>query len=161
MGPGIHNGATTMKKFLLGLLLTLPMAAMAAGYYYECDGGMCERVGVDELPRPDFNPNIGAVEAGTGGRLYFDDNAASASHQIKVGPGRLLRVIASGSTTAVVTFFDDSDGTCSSGQMLPAFTVGSATVWNPNAEIGMDFNNGLCMLVATAADAEISLVYLP
>lgn len=151
-----------MKKFLFGLLLAVaPLVAGAAGYYYECAGGMCERVGVDEMPRPDFNKSIGAVETGAGGRDYFVTNAAIGSTQIKVGAGRLLRVIASGSTTAVVTFYDDADGTCSSGQMLPPFTVGSATVWSPNSEVGIDFSNGLCMLVATAADAEISVVYLP
>lgn len=139
-----------MKKLLalVFCLLAWPVLAIDVGTIYN-------------MPNPGaHNASTGALETGNGGSKTYYPNAAIASHQVLAVPGRLVRVAVTGSTTAIVSFWDDADGTCSSNQFYPPLTVASATVIT-TYEIGADVSAGICMLVATAADAEITVVSLP
>jgi len=107
-----------------------------------------------------YNAALGALEVANGGTPYYGANVAAGSVQVTSGPSRLVRTMWNGSTTAVVSFFDDSDGTCNTLPRTPPFTVPSLTVVTV-IELGMDFANGICMLVATASDAEIAVVSAP
>lgn len=105
------------------------------------------------------NPTLGVAEVGNGGAVYFDDNIAIGSHQVRTGPGRLVRYMSAGSSVATIAFYDDADGTCSSGQMTGVIPL--TTTDGYPAEMGLDFTNGLCVLIAGDALSELTLVLVP
>lgn len=106
------------------------------------------------------NPQLGVEEVAVGGLGYYGANVAAGSVQVTTGVSRLVRAMWNGSTTATVQFFDDATLPCDTTPKTPPFTVASATAVAVT-DFGIDFANGVCMLVGVASDAEIAVVTLP
>lgn len=150
------NDDTFFRAFGVLLIVIVSMWGLSV-----CEDAHAIDVGkIYEMPNPSYhNPTLGVAEVGNGGTVSYYPNMAIASHQVKTGPGRLVRVITYGSSTGTIAFFDDGDGTCSSGQMTAA--IGMTFIDNSPWEMGLDYTNGLCALVASAADSDVTLVTVP
>lgn len=87
------------------------------------------------------NETLQVIETADGGdAAYYSSNG---DKQVKTKPGFVYWVMAASGTNPTVAFYDDADGTCSSGQKTGTIPL---TAGVP-ARIPMRFGTGICITV--------------
>ena len=96
---------------------------------------------------------LGACQTWGGGTTTYYTTAGDK----QLPAGGVVSVFA-GNAGNTVTFYDDADGTCSSNQKSGAIAL---TADAPPLKLEWEFSNGICMTLANAGAAEVTVVTLP